>query len=49
MNKRQVYNSDLSDAEWQTIAPLLPPPARRGRKPKYQLRRARPRRSATGV
>lgn len=38
MNKRKPYPSDLSDAEWQTVAELLPPPAKRGRKPKYQRR-----------
>lgn len=30
---RQRYSSDMSDAEFAIIAPLLPPPKRRGRKP----------------
>jgi transposase len=29
---RQAYPSDLCDAQWEIIAPLLPPPARTGRK-----------------
>ncbi len=38
MNNRKVYDSDLSDAEWQTIMPLLPPVSKRGRKLKYPRR-----------
>lgn len=30
--ERQRYPTDLSDAEWAGIEPLLPPPSRRGRK-----------------
>lgn len=29
-----VERHDLTDAEWQRLAPLLPPPARRGRRPR---------------
>jgi len=32
------YPSDLTDAEWAIIAPLLPAPPRRGRKPTTDLR-----------
>lgn len=32
------YASDLRDAEWELIAPLLPAPARRGRRPVTSLR-----------
>lgn len=32
------YPSDLTDAEWEHIEPLLPKPAKRGRKPKVDLR-----------
>lgn len=38
MNSRKPYKSDLSDAEWQLIAPLLPPPPIEGRPRKYELR-----------
>jgi transposase len=38
MNNRQAYDSDLSDDQWQTLAPLLPPLATRGRKAKYPRR-----------
>jgi putative transposase len=30
--RREPYPSDLTDAQWALVAPLLPPPARRGRK-----------------
>ncbi len=30
---RKHYPSDLTDKQWQMIHPLLPQPARRGRKP----------------
>ena len=33
-----VYPSDLSDAEWALLAPLLPPPARWGRPRKWAER-----------
>ena len=36
--ERRRYPSDLSDAEWERIEPFLPRPARRGRKPKVDLR-----------
>ena len=32
------YPSDLTDEEWERIAPLLPTPPRRGRKPSVNLR-----------
>ena len=36
--QRRRYPTDLTDAEWEQIKPLLPKPARRGRKPKVELR-----------
>ncbi len=36
--ERQRYPTDLTDEEWQRIRPILPQPARRGRKPKADLR-----------
>lgn len=36
--ERQRYPTDLSDAEWAILQPLLPPPARRGRKIAVDLR-----------
>ena len=36
--KTKRYPSDLTDEEWARIAPLLPKPARRGRKPEVDLR-----------
>ena len=36
--KTKRYPSDLMDEEWERIAPLLPRPARRGRKPAVDLR-----------
>ena len=36
--ERQRYATDLSDREWESIQPLLPPPARRGRKAKVDMR-----------
>lgn len=33
------YATDLSDAEWELLAPLLPAPARRGRPLKWSRRR----------
>lgn len=31
MSTRRAYPSDLSDAQWAVLAPLLPPPSRLGR------------------
>lgn len=36
--ERRRYPTDLTDEEWGRIRPLLPKPARRGRKPKVDLR-----------
>src|SRR6476469_3518067 len=36
--KTKRYPSDLTDEEWKRIAPLLPKPAKRGRKPAVDLR-----------
>lgn len=36
--KTKRYPSDLTDAEWGRITPLLPKPAKRGRKPRTDLR-----------
>jgi putative transposase len=36
--KRQPYTSDLSDAEWEIIEPLLPPLKSTGRPTKYARR-----------
>lgn len=36
--ERRRYPTDLTDAEWEAIEPLLPKPARRGRRPKVDLR-----------
>jgi putative transposase len=36
--ERQRYPTDLTDAEWERIRPLLPKPAPRGRKPSVDLR-----------
>lgn len=33
------YPTDMTDAEWSVIAPLLPPPARTGRPRKWPMRR----------
>lgn len=37
---RQGYASDMTDAEWKKIKPLLPPPAETGRPRKTCLRSA---------
>lgn len=37
-SKRERYDSELSDKEWEIIQPLLPPPAKTGRPLKYPLR-----------
>jgi putative transposase len=36
--KTKRYPSDLTDEEWERINPLLPKPAKRGRKPDVDLR-----------
>ena len=36
--KTKRYPTDLTDAEWDQIKPLLPKAARRGRKPKTDMR-----------
>src|SRR6516164_262570 len=36
--KTKRYPSDLTDEEWDRIAPLLPKPSRRGRKPSVAMR-----------
>lgn len=36
--KTKRYPSDLTDEEWERIAPLLPKPAKKGRKPAVDLR-----------
>jgi transposase len=36
--KTKRYPTDLTDAEWDRIAPLLPKPAKRGRRPGVDLR-----------
>src|SRR5688572_29309782 len=37
-SKAKRYPTDLSDAEWSLIEPLMPPPARRGRLREAELR-----------
>jgi transposase len=36
--RRRGYPTDLTDEEWERIRPFLPKPAKRGRKPKVDLR-----------
>ena len=36
--KRKPYDSDLTDAQWSVIEPMLPPPNRRGRPRKTDMR-----------
>ena len=36
--KTKRYPSDVIDEEWARIAPLLPKPAKRGRKPGVDMR-----------
>ena len=36
--KTRRYQSDLTDAEWERVAPLMPKPPRRGRKPAVDFR-----------
>ena len=40
MEERPVYPSDLTDGRWAHLAPLLPPPSRRGRPRATDTRRA---------
>ena len=35
---RKPYDSDLTDAQWSILEPMLPPPKRRGRPRKTDLR-----------
>jgi putative transposase len=35
---RQIYETDLTDAQWETLRPLLPPPPGGGRPPKTDRR-----------
>jgi putative transposase len=35
---RKAYRTDLTDAQWKLLNPMLPPPANRGRKRKVALR-----------
>ena len=37
--RHRSYPSDLSDAEWALLEPLLASPERRGRRPKWPTRR----------
>ena len=36
--ERQPYDTDLTDAEWRIIQPLIPPPKPGGRPRKYDMR-----------
>jgi transposase len=36
--KTKRYPTDLTDAEWTTLAPFLPKPAKRGRRPGVDMR-----------
>ena len=38
MNERKPYSSDLTDAQWQILEPLVPAPEEGGRPPKYARR-----------
>jgi len=35
---RKPYHTDVSDAEWEVVSQLMPPPAKRGRPREYELR-----------
>ena len=35
---RDPYPSDLTDAEWEVLCPLIPGPAKLGRPPRYEKR-----------
>jgi putative transposase len=39
MSKTQTYPSDLTDAQWTLIQPLLPKPYKRGRRRSLDYRR----------
>ena len=39
MAAEQLYPTDLTDAQWEVLAPLLPPPKRGGRPRRVDLRR----------
>ena len=36
--ERKRYPTDLTDAEWEVLQPLLPPPSKRGRPREVELR-----------
>ena len=38
MNEREPYSTDLTDAQWQLLEPLVPAPKPGGRRPKYPRR-----------
>lgn len=38
MSERRSYPTDLTDAEWEIIEPLIPKPKRRGPKPNVDVR-----------
>lgn len=38
LTDRLAYSSDLSNAEWQILAPMLPPQKPGGRHRKYPMR-----------
>jgi putative transposase len=38
LTKRKAYPSDLTDSEWNVLAPLLPPAKQRGRRRTVNLR-----------
>ena len=35
---RQTYTTDLTDAQWKKLEPLLPPPSQHGRPREHSLR-----------
>ena len=39
--EREPYPSDLTDAEWKVLAPLIPGPAKLGRPPRHEKRAIR--------
>ncbi len=38
MNERKPYSTDLTDAQWRVLEPLVPTPKQGGRRPKYARR-----------
>jgi len=38
MNEREPYSTDLTDAQWQLLEPLVPAAKKGGRRPKYTRR-----------